>query len=112
MKNEKLRKQATEHNRAEQQQLQRERLQGVLEMAGAVCHELNQPMQVIVAYCGLLSGDISQDSASYAYIEKIQQELDRIEEVTKKLMRVTTYQTKEYVEGIKIIDIDRASRMS
>ena len=112
MRNKKSRKQATQDRRAHQEQLQRERLQGVLELAGAVCHELNQPMQVIVAYCGLLLRDISYDDALYAYIEKIQEQVDRMEEVTKKLMGVKTYQTKEYIEGIKVIDIDKASRMS
>ena len=112
MRNKKPRKQATQDRRAEQEQLQKERLQGVLELAGAVCHELNQPMQVIVAYCGLLLRDISYDDALYAYIEKIQEQVDRMEEVTKKLMGVKTYQTKEYIEGIKVIDIDKASRMS
>ena len=111
-RNKKPRKQATQDRRAEQEQLQKERLQGVLELAGAVCHELNQPMQVIVAYCGLLLRDISYDDALYAYIEKIQEQVDRMEEVTKKLMGVKTYQTKEYIEGIKVIDIDKASRMS
>lgn len=112
MKNKRLRKKATQNRRAVQEQWQRERLQGVLEMAGAVCHELNQPMQVIVSYCGLLLRDISYDNALYAYIEKIQQQVDRMEEVTQKLMGVKTYQTKEYIEGIKVIDIDKASRMS
>ena len=31
----------------EEERLQRERLQGVIEMAGAACHELNQPLQVL-----------------------------------------------------------------
>ena len=112
MKNKKLEKEATQDRPAVQEQFQRERLQGVLEMAGAVCHELNQPMQVIVAYCGLLLRDISYDNALYAYIEKIQEQVDRMEQVTQKLMGVKTYQTKEYIEGIKVIDIDKASRMS
>ncbi|MBU0971956.1 MAG: PAS domain S-box protein, partial [Proteobacteria bacterium] len=32
---------------AEKETYERERLQGVLEMAGAVCHEINQPLQAI-----------------------------------------------------------------
>ena len=34
-----------------------ERFKGVLEMAGAVCHEFSQPLQVISGYCGLLMDD-------------------------------------------------------
>ena len=32
---------------AEEDRIQKERMKGVLEMAGAVCHELNQPMTVV-----------------------------------------------------------------
>ena len=35
---------------AEIERLQKEKLQGVLEMAGAACHELNQPLQVVSGY--------------------------------------------------------------
>jgi hypothetical protein len=34
---------------------QRERLQGVFEMAGAVCHELNQPLMAISGYTDFLA---------------------------------------------------------
>ena len=34
--------------------LEEEKLRGVLEMAGAICHELNQPMQAISGYADLL----------------------------------------------------------
>lgn len=37
----------TEKVKAEDNRIQRERMEGVLELAGAVCHELNQPMTVV-----------------------------------------------------------------
>jgi signal transduction histidine kinase len=112
MKNKKLRKEATEHKPAEQERLQRERLQGVLEMAGAVCHEFSQPMQAIFGYCGLLMMNISKDSALYAHLKKIEQQVDRMQELTNKLSGITKYETREYIQGLRIIDIDKASRIS
>ena len=38
-----LEKELSEHKQAEEAMLEKERLQGVVEMAGAICHELNQP---------------------------------------------------------------------
>jgi len=35
-----------ELKKVEHERIQKEKLQGIIEMAGAVCHELNQPMQV------------------------------------------------------------------
>jgi PAS domain S-box-containing protein len=35
---------------AQEQRIQEEKLKGVIEMAGAVCHELNQPLQAISGY--------------------------------------------------------------
>lgn len=107
-----LENRAVEHERAEQRRLEREKLQGVLEMAGAVCHELNQPLQVLLGYCGLLLRDMSQDNPLYGYVDEIRGRVSRMGEITGKLMGITAYETKEYLEGTKIIDIDKASSIS
>ncbi len=44
--------------------VEKEKLQGVIEMAGAVCHELNQPMQVVSGVSELLMMDIQIDKAT------------------------------------------------
>src|SRR4030066_827880 len=46
----------------EEERLRRERLQGVIEMAGAACHELNQPLQTLFGYTHLLSDNLPKDS--------------------------------------------------
>ena len=45
----------TEKNRAARNRMQKEKLEGVLETAGAVCHEFNQPLQVISGYTELIA---------------------------------------------------------
>ncbi|MEQ8204397.1 MAG: ABC transporter substrate binding protein, partial [Smithellaceae bacterium] len=44
----------TDRKQAEEERLRGEKLQGVLEMAGTVCHEMNQPMQIISGYSEML----------------------------------------------------------
>ncbi len=93
----------------EEERLQREKLQGVIEMAGAACHELNQPLQVLLTYSQLLLYDLSEGSPLYGGIKKIKESTDRLGQITKRIMNITRYETKEYIEGSKIIDIDKAS---
>jgi len=95
----------------EEERLLRERLQGVLEMAGAACHELNQPLQALFGYSDLLLHDLSENSPLFMEIKRIKQMLDQLGQITKKIMHITRYETKEYIEGSKIIDIDKASSL-
>ncbi|WP_319575401.1 cache domain-containing protein [uncultured Desulfobacter sp.] len=89
--------------------IQKEKFQSVLEMAGAVCHELNQPLMVISGYGELISDDAFNDKkAIKEYVSEIKVQIDRLGAITKKLMNITQYQTKKYLDG-QIIDIDKAS---
>lgn len=100
----------TERKRVEEQRIEREKLEGVIEMAGAVCHELNQPMQAVSGFSELLLADTSEDITLNGNLKGIKDQIHRMGEITKKLMRITKYETKDYVfDGKKIIDIDRAS---
>ena len=93
----------------EEERLQRERLQGVIEMAGAACHELNQPLQVLSVHSHYLLNDLPGDSPLLEKIKLIKEMTDQLGKITKKIMHITRYETKEYIEGSKIIDIDKAS---
>ena len=98
----------TARKRAEKERLQREKLQGVLEMAGAACHELNQPLQ----YIYYLLKEIVEENPQSESISEIKTQFDRIREITNKLQGITTYETTDYIKGSKIVDIDKASRKS
>jgi len=93
----------------EEERLQKERLQGVIEMAGAACHELNQPLQTLAAYSHSLLYDLPEDSPMVEKIKKIKETIHQVGQITRKIMNITRYETKEYIKGSKIIDIDKAS---
>lgn len=86
---------------------ERERLQGVLEMAGAVCHELNQPLQIVLGYLEILQ-DTDPENRQGETIEGIKKGVLRIGELTGRIMKITRYEAKPYLEG-RIVDIDKAS---
>jgi PAS domain S-box-containing protein len=99
----------TERKHAEEERVKREKLQAILEMAGAVCHELNQPIQAISGNSELMLMDLSEDSPLYEKTKTINGQIHRMGEIIRKLMRITRYETEDYVGGTKIIDIEKAS---
>lgn len=104
-----LRDTITEKKRAEKERAEKERLQGVVEMAGAVCHELNQPIQTISGLTELMimKADAADPLAGYA--NKIKAQVHRMGKMTAKLTNVTTYRTKAHDGLTRIIDIDGAA---
>jgi PAS domain S-box-containing protein len=99
----------TERVIAQEDRIQREKLQGVLEMAGAVCHELNQPLTTLYITSDLLL-DFPKKEKLKENIYVIKNEAIRIGKITDKLMKITKYKTRDYLNGSKIFDIDKASQ--
>lgn len=93
----------------EKRLMEKEKLNGVLEMAGGICHDLNQPMQVVSGYSELLLMDMGKENSAYPYIKMIKEQTEKMGSITRKLMRITKYETKDYIEGSRIIDIDKAA---
>jgi PAS domain S-box-containing protein len=94
---------------AEKERLQKEKLQGVLEMAGAACHELNQPLQVIFGYNELLMKDLPEDHSLVENLNIIIEQIEKMGKITRKIMKIAKYETKPYAQGAIIIDIDKSS---
>jgi len=97
--------------RQREAQAQGERLQGVMELAGAACHELNQPMQVVMGYAQLLSEDVARHDPLRGQLETIIAEIDKMSLILRRMQSITRYETLDYIDGVKIIDIAKASRM-
>ncbi len=95
---------------AEEEKIKREKLQGVLEMAGAVCHELNQPLQAILGYTELILVDQPTESRLYKDLFTINNQITRIGEITKRLSGITKYKTVDYPGNKKIVDIWESSK--
>ena len=89
---------------------EKEKLQGVLEMAGAVCHEINQPLQAVNGYTELLMMNLSENDPNYRRLTNIKDGVQRIGQLTRKIMGISRYRTKGYTGNKStIVDIDNAS---
>jgi CheY-like chemotaxis protein len=89
--------------------VEQEKLQGVLEMAGAVCHEMNQPLQAVAWAVELLLNEAALGGPLSSAVRDIDRNIEKIGTITRKLQRITRYETMKYVGDTKIIDIERAS---
>jgi nitrogen-specific signal transduction histidine kinase len=89
----------------EKEKYEKERLQGVLEMAGAVCHEINQPLQSILGYSELILMSGPLDRAEAHYVNSIKSQATRLGKITRKLSNITHYRTVDYPGNTKIVDI-------
>lgn len=79
-----------------------ERFRGVLEMAGAVCHEFSQPLQVISGYCDLLM--TASEQCTRESLAAIKTQSDRLSYLLDCIMSIRTYKTREYLNG-RIVDL-------
>ncbi len=90
-----------------------DKLAGALEMAGTVCHKLNQPMQVILGYASMVtSGDISEPAQVCEIVKMIEDETRRMGIITKNLMGITKYRSVETPEVGSMCDIDSQTAIS
>ena len=98
---------------ASREDAQSDKLAGALEMAGTVCHKLNQPMQVILGYASMVtSGDISEPDQICEIIKMIEDETRRMGIITKNLMCITKYRSVETPEVGAMCDIDNPAALS
>ncbi len=99
----------TKNKQAEEDRKEKEKLQAILELAGAVGHELNNPLQVALT-CSQKLDIHSQNRRQQAeMMELLQKNIIKIVEITRKFQGITQYATKDYVMGKKIFDIHAAS---
>jgi nitrogen fixation/metabolism regulation signal transduction histidine kinase len=85
----------------------KERMEAASETIGAICHEMNQPLQAIMGNVELLT-QFQLEAGAFSKIEKIFSEMERIQSINSKLMNLTHYQTKPYL-STKILDVERSA---
>lgn len=98
----------TEARQHEETRLEKEKLAAVLETTGGICHELSQPLQVIMGYCELLEERNSLDQETAKAIAAIGNEVKKLALLAHDLTHITCYKTKPYLKS-RIIDIKGSS---
>jgi signal transduction histidine kinase len=101
----------TEIKKHEQTAREKKTLSAVIQTAGAVCHEMNQPLMAILGFTELLQEDMQEDGVQKDNLKEIKKQVERLGSITSKLMTIARYRTKRYL-STEIIDIDAASDLS
>lgn len=94
---------------AEKEKLEKERMQGIVELAVATAHELSQPLQVVQNEAAFLLGDKPEDSEEYKALEAISSAVSDMANILGKIRKVTSYATKEYSAHSRMLDLDKSS---
>jgi PAS domain S-box-containing protein len=81
----------------------------LIELAGALAHELNQPLTSVMGYVQLLRRLLpGENSDLHEYAAVLEKEADRMAEIVRKIGHITRYETKSYVGQSRILDLDRS----
>lgn len=86
-----------------------ERREAVVEMAGAACHGLAQPLTTVGFLLEKARRLWPDGDESVRCLDQIDAELDKISKLMRKISQVSKYVTKPYVGGASIIDLQHAA---
>lgn len=94
----------TAKKQLEEEQLERVKLQGVVELAGTVAHEINSPLFAALGTAQLLEEDLEEQEA-IEDMGTIVRNLKEIGVLTKKMTTMTGFESRDYVGDTKIVGI-------
>lgn len=87
----------------------REKLEGVMAMAGTVAHELNTPLQVALGNTQLLFEETPPETETATQLRVVIDNLQSMGSIIRKMSGIDRIELKEYTGGAKIIDLEKAS---
>jgi len=100
----------TEVKQREKDHIEKQKLEAAIETAGGICHEMNQPLQTAYGLIELMLMECDESEPAYLYLLDLKKQLQELGRITKRLMRLQSYQTMEYISpGMKILDINKSS---
>jgi len=94
----------------DQKLAEREKEAALAELAGALAHELNQPLTTINSRIYLLNKKIEKDNPLKPDLAILQEEVDKMAQIVRRIGLVTRYETRSYAGRAQIIDIEGAGR--
>lgn len=98
----------TESIRIEHETREKEKLKGIIELAGAVCHEFSQPIHIISGFLDLIQMSPETNHLPQK-LNKIKEQIERMTVLTHRLNNITRYDTKAYGLNETIVDLQKAS---
>ena len=85
-----------------------EQRQAVVEMAGAACHELAQPLATIELGLAKVKKTLPSDDPLQAEMDALLSQVERLGDMVHKISQVQDYVTRPYAQGMRIVDLQAA----
>jgi uncharacterized protein YigA (DUF484 family) len=85
-----------------------ERREAAVEMAGAACHELAQPLTTLTLQIEMLLRTLAADDPLRDKLLAVRENAERLGEQVQRIGQVSRYVTRPYAQGLRIIDMDAA----
>jgi DNA-binding response OmpR family regulator len=83
---------------------------GMLATAGAICHEMSQPLTSAMVTLQLVMQDLgNQDTRSISDLQSIEDGLLKARTILEKLRALTDFKTKPYIGDEHILDLDKSA---
>jgi PAS domain S-box-containing protein len=93
--------------KAEQARLNQEKMAVVLQMAGAVLHNLTQPLQVLLGDSMAALHGVSQDDPVYESLEAIHASARSMAQLMEKIRKVSRLSSVPYARGTSVLDLEQ-----
>ncbi len=94
----------TAERRLKSAEAERAKLEGVVELAGTVAHEINSPLFAALGMAQLLQDDVQGEEKEA--VETIVRNLKAIAGLTAKMTRMTGYRSRDYAGETRIMDLE------
>jgi two-component system cell cycle response regulator len=104
-KNRELERAVAELREAQSKLVESERLKTALNMAGALAHEINNPLSGLMGYCDLVRAALGPDHPLKNDLEKIIEQANRIAGVMRKIQTLREVRFVRYVGDETIVDL-------
>lgn len=86
-----------------------EKLDAVGKLAGAMAHELRQPLQILTSCLTLISDNSPDDTGIKENYAIMKESCLRMNGIIEKINHVTRYKTKHYIQNLRILDIEESA---
>lgn len=96
--------------RLQQRLVEQERMRVMVETAGAICHELGQPLSAASGLVQIMLAEGGFTPAQTADLESLNEALQRMIEIVRRGQSIQQYATKPYLSqtNSQILDLERA----
>ncbi len=94
---------------ANQNELEKERMKGVMELAGSVSHALCQPLQVIQGYADIMLMGIDKEHNNYIYLSNLQKQIAKMKYILISIQSIKKYSICKHAGDLRMIDLEKSS---